>query len=187
MEELVLDDKGVFSDEDVIGIGGNGKVYKGVLAGGVEVAVKRISHENIERTRELLAEISSLRRLKRQNVVGLRGWCKKEKVSLILVYDYMENGSLDKRECCTCMRSGRPSNVLLDKEINGRLGDFGPARMLGHGQATNTTQVVGTVGYLAPDVIRGSQASTQTDMFCFRVMCGRRPIEEGRLVMGIEG
>ncbi|WMV16025.1 hypothetical protein MTR67_009410 [Solanum verrucosum] len=35
-----------FADENVIGIGGNGKVYKGVLAGGSEVAVKRISHQN---------------------------------------------------------------------------------------------------------------------------------------------
>ncbi|KAL7242442.1 hypothetical protein ACSBR1_014927 [Camellia fascicularis] len=78
-----IGDKGVFSAENVIGIGGNGKVYKGVLAGGVEVAVKQISHKNIERTREFLAENSSLGRLKHQNL------------------DYMENGSLDKRvfEC----------------------------------------------------------------------------------------
>ncbi|KAL7242441.1 hypothetical protein ACSBR1_014926 [Camellia fascicularis] len=69
--------------------------------------------------------------------------------------------------------------------MNGRLGDFELARMLGHGQAANTTQVVGTVGYLAPEVIRSGQASTQTDVFGFgvlilEVMCGRRPIEEGK-------
>ncbi|KAI3732047.1 hypothetical protein L1987_63244 [Smallanthus sonchifolius] len=84
-----------FSDENVIGIGGNGKVYKGVL-GGVEIAVKRISHDNDDVVQEFLAEVSSLGRLKHKNLVGLRGWCKKEKGSLILVYDYMENGSLDK-------------------------------------------------------------------------------------------
>ncbi|CAN1229419.1 L-type lectin-domain containing receptor kinase VII.1 [Linum grandiflorum] len=86
-----------FSEENVIGIGGNGKVYKGVLAaaGGDMIAVKRISPEN-DGTREFLAEIASLGRLKHRNLVGLRGWCKREKGTFLLVYDYMENGSLDQ-------------------------------------------------------------------------------------------
>ncbi|POO00060.1 Serine/threonine protein kinase [Trema orientale] len=207
-----------FSEENVIGIGGNGKVYKGVLPGGVEVAVKRMSHEN-DGLREFVAEISSLGRLKHRCLVGLRGWCKREKGVFMLVYDYMENGSLDKRvfECdeskmLSCQdririlkdvasgvlylhegweskvlhRDIKASNVLLDKEMNGRLGDFGLARMHGHGQVANTTRVVGTVGYLAPEVVKNGRASTQTDVFCFgvlilEVMCGRRPIEEGKM------
>ncbi|KAF2297701.1 hypothetical protein GH714_002344 [Hevea brasiliensis] len=44
-QEIEAATKG-FSEENVIGIGGNGKVFKGVLPGGTEVAVKRISHEN---------------------------------------------------------------------------------------------------------------------------------------------
>ncbi|KAM7525092.1 hypothetical protein LguiA_014994 [Lonicera macranthoides] len=206
-----------FSEKNVIGIGGNGKVYKGVL-GGAEIAVKRISHDNNEGVREFLAEVSSLGRLKHRNLVGLRGWCKKEKGSLILVYDYMENGSLDKwvfdcdeTKMLSCEdrirvlkdvacgvlylhegweskvlhRDIKASNVLLDKDFNGRLGDFGLARMHGHGQVATTTRVVGTVGYLAPEVIRTGRASTQTDVFGFgvlilEVMCGKRPIEEGK-------
>ncbi|PON58410.1 Serine/threonine protein kinase [Parasponia andersonii] len=207
-----------FSEENVIGIGGNGKVYKGVLPGGVEVAVKRMSHEN-DGLREFVAEISSLGRLKHRCLVGLRGWSKREKGVFMLVYDYMQNGSLDKRvfECdeskmLSCedririlkdVASGvlylhegweskvlhrdiKASNVLLDKEMNGRLGDFGLARMHGHGQVANTTRVVGTVGYLAPEVVKNGRASTQTDVFCFgvlilEVMCGRRPMEEGKM------
>ncbi|KAI3466678.1 hypothetical protein Pfo_023341 [Paulownia fortunei] len=207
-----------FADENVIGIGGNGKVYKGVLPGGSEVAVKRISHENTEGIRAFLAEISSLGRVKHRNLVGLRGWCKKEKGSLILVYDYMESGSLDKRvfECdyskmLSCedririlkqVASGvlylhdgweakvlhrdiKASNVLLDKEMNARLGDFGLARMHDHDKVAGTTRVVGTVGYLAPEIVRSGRASTQTDVFGYgvlilEVMCGRRPIEEGK-------
>ncbi|KAM7530666.1 hypothetical protein LguiB_034076 [Lonicera macranthoides] len=206
-----------FSEKNVIGIGGNGKVYKGVL-GGAEIAVKRISHDNNEGVKEFLAEVSSLGRLKHRNLVGLRGWCKKEKGSLILVYDYMENGSLDKwvfdcdeTKMLSCEdrirvlkdvacgvlylhegweskvlhRDIKASNVLLDKDFNGRLGDFGLARMHGHGQVATTTRVVGTVGYLAPEVIRTGRASTQTDVFGFgvlilEVMCGKRPIEEGK-------
>ncbi|KAL0321245.1 UNVERIFIED_CONTAM: L-type lectin-domain containing receptor kinase VII.1 [Sesamum radiatum] len=207
-----------FADENVIGIGGNGKVYKGVLPGGSEVAVKRISHENSEGTREFLAEISSLGRVKHRNLVGLRGWCKKEKGSLILVYDYMENGSLDKRvfkcdeskvlscedririlkqvasgvlylhdgwEAKVLHRDIKASNVLLDKEMNARLGDFGLARIHDHDKVAGTTRVVGTVGYLAPEIVRNGRASTQTDVFGYgvlvlEVMCGRRPIEEGQ-------
>ncbi|KAK9267173.1 hypothetical protein L1049_009593 [Liquidambar formosana] len=207
-----------FSEENVIGIGGNGKVYKGVLEGGAEIAVKVISNEDVEGTREFLAEISSLGRLKHRNLVGLRGWCKREKGSFMLVYEYMENGSLDKRvfeceqskmlgcqdrikvlkdvaigvlylhegwEAKVLHRDIKASNVLLDKEMRGRLGDFGLARMHGHGQVASTTRVVGTVGYLAPEVIRVGRASVQTDVFGFgvlilEVMCGRRPIEEGK-------
>lgn len=207
-----------FADENVIGIGGNGKVYKGVLPGGSEVAVKRISHENSEGTRAFLAEISSLGRVKHRNLVGLRGWSKKEKGSLILVYDYMENGSLDKMmfECdeskmLSCEdrvrilkqvalgvlylhdgweakvlhRDIKGSNVLLDKEMNARLGDFGLARIHDHDNVAGTTRVVGTVGYLAPEIVRNGRASTKTDVFCYgvlvlEVMCGRRPIEEGK-------
>ncbi|KAE8719930.1 L-type lectin-domain containing receptor kinase VII.1 [Hibiscus syriacus] len=82
-------------------------------------------------------------------------------------------------------RDIKASNILLDKYMNGRLGDFGVARMHGHGQVASTTRVVGTVGYLAPEVFRGRRASTQTDVFSFgilvlEVMCGRRPIEEGK-------
>ncbi|KDP20977.1 hypothetical protein JCGZ_21448 [Jatropha curcas] len=206
-----------FSEENVIGIGGNGKVFKGVLTGGAEVAVKRISHGN-DGMREFLAEISSIGRLKHRNLVGLRGWCKREKGSFMLVYDYMENGSLDKRifdcdetkmlsceeririlkdvasgvlylhegwEVKVLHRDIKASNVLLDKEMNGRLGDFGLARMHNHGQVASTTRVVGTVGYLAPEVVRSGRASAQTDVFGFgvlilEVMCGRRPIEEGK-------
>ncbi|GMY37377.1 L-type lectin-domain containing receptor kinase VII.1-like [Fagus crenata] len=216
-QEIEAATKG-FSEENVIGIGGNGKVYKGVLVGGgAEIAVKRISHEN-DGMREFLAEISSLGRLKHRSLVGLRGWCKREKGSFMLVYDYMENGSLDKWvfdcdeskilscedririlkdvasavmylhegwEAKVLHRDIKASNVLLDKDMNGRLGDFGLARMHGHGQVPNTTRVVGTVGYLAPEVIRSGRASAQTDVFGFgvlilEVMCGRRPIEEGK-------
>ncbi|KAL9392494.1 hypothetical protein Peur_016414 [Populus x canadensis] len=215
-QEIEAATKG-FSEENVIGIGGNGKVYKGMLPGGTEIAVKRISHEN-DGMREFLAEISSLGRLKHRSLVGFRGWCKKERGVFMLIYDYMENGSLEKRlfdcdqskmlsceeririlkdvasallylhegwESRVLHRDIKASNVLLDKDMNGRLGDFGLARVHGHGQVPSTTRVVGTIGYMAPEVVRSGRASAQTDTFGFgvlilEVMCGRRPIEEGK-------
>ncbi|KAL8511477.1 hypothetical protein ACS0TY_018032 [Phlomoides rotata] len=207
-----------FAQENVIGIGGNGKVYRGVFPGGSEVAVKRVSHENADGIRAFLAEISTLGRVKHRNLVRLRGWCKQDKSSLFLVYDYMENGSLDKRifecddskmlryedririlkqvasgvlylhegwESKVLHRDIKASNVLLDKEMNARLGDFGLARMHDHDKAAGTTRVVGTLGYLAPEVVKNGRSSTKTDVFSYgvlilEVMCGRRPIEEGK-------
>nr|BAD94865.1 hypothetical protein [Arabidopsis thaliana] len=82
-------------------------------------------------------------------------------------------------------RDIKASNVLLDRDMIPRLSDFGLARVHGHEQPVRTTRVVGTAGYLAPEVVKTGRASTQTDVFAYgilvlEVMCGRRPIEEGK-------
>ncbi|XP_065618054.1 L-type lectin-domain containing receptor kinase IV.1 [Quercus suber] len=90
-------------------------------------------------------------------------------------------------------RDVKASNVLLDGELNGKLGDFGLARLYDHGTDPQTTHVVGTLGYLAPEHTRCGKATTSTDVFAFgafmlEVACGRRPIqangppEDSRLV-----
>ncbi|CAF2275398.1 unnamed protein product [Brassica napus] len=86
-------------------------------------------------------------------------------------------------------RDVKSSNVLLDSEHNGRLGDFGLARLCGHGTEPDTTNVAGTWGYLAPDHLRTGRATTATDVFAFGVLllevaCGRRPIEVQDSVSG---
>jgi serine/threonine protein kinase len=83
-------------------------------------------------------------------------------------------------------RDVKASNVLLDFELNGRLGDFGLARLYEHGANPGTTRVVGTLGYLAPELPRTGKASTSSDVFAFgalllEVACGRRPIEPNAL------
>jgi len=79
-------------------------------------------------------------------------------------------------------RDIKASNVLLDSELNGRLGDFGLARLYDHGTDPLTTHVVGTTGYLAPELAKTGKATTATDVFAFgafllEMCCGRRPIE----------
>ena len=73
-------------------------------------------------------------------------------------------------------------NVLLDSEMNSRLGDFGLARLYDHGSNPSTTRVVGTLGYLAPELTRTGKPTTSSDVFAFGVLllevaCGRRPFE----------
>ncbi|KAL3531792.1 hypothetical protein ACH5RR_005313 [Cinchona calisaya] len=64
-------------------------------------------------------------------------------------------------------RDVKASNVLLDGELNGRLGDFGLARLYDHGTDPQTTHVVGTLGYLAPEHTRTGKATTSTDVYAF--------------------
>ena len=79
-------------------------------------------------------------------------------------------------------RDVKASNILLDAELDARLGDFGLARLYDHGTNPQTTHVVGTVGYLAPELPKTGKATTRTDVYSFgtfvlEVACGRRPIE----------
>jgi serine/threonine protein kinase len=79
-------------------------------------------------------------------------------------------------------RDVKASNILLDGELNVRLGDFGLARLYDHGANPPTTHVVGTFGYLAPEHSRSGKATPGTDVYAFgafllEVACGRRPIE----------
>ncbi|RVW42344.1 L-type lectin-domain containing receptor kinase IV.2 [Vitis vinifera] len=93
-KDLYIATKG-FKESQILGKGGFGSVYKGVLPKTrEEVAVKRISHNSKQGVKEFIAEIASLGKLRHRHLVHLQGWCKR-KGDLLLVYDYMSNGSLD--------------------------------------------------------------------------------------------
>ncbi|CAN6181145.1 unnamed protein product [Urochloa humidicola] len=203
-----------FRNKNLLGSGGFGKVYKGVLpSSNLEVAVKRVSHESRQGMKEFIAEVVSIGRIRHRNLVQLLGYCRR-KGELLLVYDYMAHGSLDKYlyyeggkptlnwaqrfriikgiasgvlylhekwEKVVIHRDIKASNILLDNEMNGRLGDFGLARLYDHGTDLQTTHVVGTMGYLAPELISTGKASPLTDVFAFgtfllEVTCGKRPL-----------
>ncbi|KAI5079089.1 hypothetical protein GOP47_0006760 [Adiantum capillus-veneris] len=203
-----------FSDKELLGVGGFGRVYRGVLPeSGVEMAVKRLSRGSDQGEREFIAEMASTGRLRHRNLVQLWGWsrCRGE---LLLVYEYLPNRSLDKVlhgdsgkvlrweqrhkilkgiaaglhylhegwEQQVLHRDIKSSNVLLDADMNAKVGDFGLARLFERGENPHTTRVVGTLGYLAPEFARTGKANTSTDVYSFgilllEIVAGRHPIE----------
>ncbi|KAG1355342.1 L-type lectin-domain containing receptor kinase IV.2-like [Cocos nucifera] len=212
-KELFKATKG-FREENLLGVGGFGRVYKGELPiSKTEIAVKRISHDSKQGMREFVGEIASNSQLRHRNLVQLLGYSRR-KGELLLVYEFMSNGSLDKFlydankaatlswsrrlniirgvasgllylheewEQIVVHRDIKASNVLLDGEMNGKLGDFGLSRLYDHGTDPQISHVKGTFGYIAPELAKTGRATTSTDVFAFgvfilEVVCGRRPI-----------
>nr|POE98066.1 isoform 2 of l-type lectin-domain containing receptor kinase v.9 [Quercus suber] len=85
-----------FSDKELLEEGGFGKVYKGTLrSSNTQIAVKKVSHDSKQGMKEFVAEIISMGKLRHRNLAQLLGYCRR-KGELLLVYDYMPNGSLEK-------------------------------------------------------------------------------------------
>lgn len=94
LKELVKATNG-FSHQNKLGQGGFGTVYKGILGNNKEIAVKRVSKDSRQGKQEFIAEVTTIGSLHHKNLVKLIGWCY-EKKELLIVYEFMPNGSLDK-------------------------------------------------------------------------------------------
>lgn len=82
-----------FSESAIIGRGGYGHVFKGILADGTVVAIKRADDGSLQGSKEFFTEIEFLSRLHHKNLVSLVGYCNEESEE-ILIYEFMENGTL---------------------------------------------------------------------------------------------
>ncbi|KAI3702928.1 hypothetical protein L6452_28682 [Arctium lappa] len=142
-----------FSDNNKLGQGGFGPVYKGVLGNGQEVAVKHLSKTSTQGLDEFKNEVIFISKLQHRNLVKLLGCCIKGEEKM-LVYEYMPNKGLD--------------SFIFDGAQ-----DFGMARCFGGNQIEeNTNRVVGTYGYMAPEYAGDEDSSTKNTATTFSDMHG---------------
>ncbi|KAM7473488.1 hypothetical protein LguiB_020731 [Lonicera macranthoides] len=121
-EEMQLSTKH-FRPDQVLGEGGFGIVYRGVIDENVrlgykktQVAIKELDPEGIQGDREWLAEVNYLGQLRHPNLVKLIGYCCDDDHRL-LVYEYMASGSLEKhlfRRVCATLTWSRRMKIALD-------------------------------------------------------------------------
>ncbi|CAI9756534.1 unnamed protein product [Fraxinus pennsylvanica] len=153
-----------FHDANKLGKGGFGPVYKGQLANGREIAIKRLSRASTQGMKEFMNEVTLISKLKHRNLVTLLG-CSVERGEKMLVYEYMPNKSLDAHLF-------DPSQEILDWRLRfSIIEDFGMARIFGVNQDhVSTVRVVGTYGYMAPEYALEGRFSEKSDVFSFGVL-----------------
>nr|AFP87140.1 somatic embryogenesis receptor-like kinase [Camellia nitidissima] len=115
-----------FSNKNILGRGGFGKVYKGCLADGSLVAVKRLKEERTPGGElQFQTEVEMISMAVHRNLLRLRGFCMTP-TERLLVYPYMANGSV-----ASCLRERPPSEQPLDWPTRKRIA-LGSARGLSY-------------------------------------------------------
>lgn len=192
---------------DTIGQGGAGTVYRAAdREDGTIVAVKSLKPELTEKqtmVERFIREGEALRQLNHPNIVKMLDAIQ-EGGRYFLVMEYVDGGALSRQllqllpinrilniaiqiaDALTrahylqiVHRDIKPDNVLLDEGDTPRLTDFGIAHV-SESNITETGIMMGTLGYLAPEIINGEPSTTLADIWSFGVMLfemvsGRRP------------
>ncbi|XP_047319033.1 leucine-rich repeat receptor-like serine/threonine-protein kinase BAM3 [Impatiens glandulifera] len=150
-------------EENIVGRGGAGVVYRGTMPNGEQVAVKKLL--GINNDNGFSAEIQTLGKIRHRNIVRLLAYCSNNETNL-LVYEYMVNGSLGEalhgkgqgeylswdlrlkiaiesskglcylHDYCSPMivhRDVKSNNILLNSDYEAHIADFGLARYLREG------------------------------------------------------
>ncbi|CAN6583206.1 unnamed protein product [Malus baccata var. baccata] len=207
-----------FADENVIGEGGYGIVYRGVLEDNTIVAIKNLLNNKGQAEKEFKVEVEAIGRVRHKNLVRLLGYCA-EGAHRMLVYEYVDNGNLEQwlhgdvgpkspltwesrmnivlgtAKGLTYLHEGlepkvvhrdiKSSNILLDKQWNSKVSDFGLAKLLGSERSYVTTRVMGTFGYVAPEYASTGMLNERSDVYSFgilimEIISGRNPVDYSR-------
>uniref|UniRef100_A0A7C9FP96 non-specific serine/threonine protein kinase n=1 Tax=Opuntia streptacantha TaxID=393608 RepID=A0A7C9FP96_OPUST len=207
-----------FSDQNVIGEGGYGIVYYGLLEDNTQIAVKNLLNNKGQAEKEFKVEVEAIGRVRHKCLVKLLGYCA-EGAQRMLVYEFVNNGNLEQwlhgdvgpvspltweirmniilgtAKGLTYLHEGlepkvvhrdiKSSNILLDKQWNPKVSDFGLAKLLGSERSYVTTRVMGTFGYVAPEYASTGMLNERNDVYSFgilimEIVSGRNPVDYSR-------
>ncbi|KAK6938666.1 Serine-threonine/tyrosine-protein kinase, catalytic domain [Dillenia turbinata] len=150
-----------FADENVIGEGGYGIVYCGVLKDNTQVAVKNLLNNRGQAEKEFKVEVEAIGRVRHKNLVRLLGYCA-EGAHRMLVYEYVDNGN-------------------LEQWLHGDVGPYSPLTW-----DIRMNIIVGTAkGYVAPEYASTGMLNERSDVYSFgilimEIISGRSPVDYSR-------
>jgi len=208
---------------DLIGVGGSGKVHRIQLRHRDRqyriLAVKELTRKTRNQQAEdqmihlFDAEVKVLGSIRHRNIITLLCCITVSICTNLLVYEYMENGSLDQwlhkprgrldwpsrvgiatdaarglsymHDQAIIHRDVKSSNILLDRDFEAKIGDFGLARVLAKpGESEPASAIMGTPGHIAPEYLRDAEVSEKVDVYSFGVVLlelvtGKQPHDAG--------
>ncbi|XP_052288727.1 probable LRR receptor-like serine/threonine-protein kinase At1g53430 [Citrus sinensis] len=153
-------------------------------------AVKMLSSQSKQVIDQIGTEVYALKTLKHENIVEfLDGYSKKD--LNLLIYEYMEKGSLERAlfvRICHGIAKGlkylhednpsrkivhrniKPSNILLDGNLNAKVSDLGLAKLYDEENPYKFIQETGTVVYMAPEYAMRKAITEKVDVFSFGIV-----------------
>nr|GMC59727.1 cysteine-rich receptor-like protein kinase 2 [Ipomoea batatas] len=176
-----------FSEENKLGEGGFGDVYKGTLQNGNVVAVKKLTMISGRAMADFETEVKLITNIHHPNLIRLLGYSGNRE-DLLLVYEYMAYASLDRyiygenqgklnwmQRVDIIFGTARGLSYLHEPKI----ADFGLARLSPKNKSHRTTKFAGTLGYTAPEYAIHGHLSEKVDIYSFgivilEIISGRR-------------
>ncbi|CAD5330682.1 unnamed protein product [Arabidopsis thaliana] len=175
-----------FSRSGMIGEGGFGCVFWGTIKNledpskKIEVAVKQLGKRGLQGHKEWVTEVNFLGVVEHSNLVKLLGHCAEDDergIQRLLVYEYMPNQSVE-------FHLSPRSPTVLTWDLRLRIAQDA-ARGPSPGSSHVSTDVVGTMGYAAPEYIQTGRLTSKSDVwgygvFIYELITGRRPLDRNK-------